>query len=254
MSDEKMTAEGYSKLKSLSDNEIAGILQKTGMIQQVTQLTDTDFFLIRQGKYTKTALDLKPSDFSKDLPEYLDITKGKIKVNYSQTRDFFNAKFLFKHKSLEIPVEYAKHKFSDSQRTELESKGYLKDKIQLTDYVGNKYDAFVSVDKQLNLVTSMPINRLSIPSNALGERNSLTDDQVESLRKGYPVTYFGYIDSKGEKSTKNVGIDRINGIVQLSSPKSGLEAAKKAEVVQSSVQENEISEKSSKKSSKSKSV
>jgi hypothetical protein len=254
MSDEKMTAEGYTKLKSLSDNEIAGILQKTGMIQQVSQLTSTDFFLIRQGKYTKTMLDLKASDFSKDLPEYLDINKGKIKVNYSQTRDFFNAKFRFKHKSLEIPVEHAKHKFSESQRNELESKGYLKDSIQLTDYLGNKYDAFVSVDKELNLVTSMPISRLSIPKNALGQKNPLTDDQVESLRKGYPVTYFGYIDSKGEKSTKAVGIDRINGIVKVSKPKSGLDAVKKAEVVQSAVQEHEIAENPQKKSSKSKSV
>jgi hypothetical protein len=120
--------------------------------------------------------------------------------------------------------------------------------------LGNKYDAFVSVDKELNLVRLMPISRLSIPQNALGERNPLTDDQVESLRKGYPVTYFGYIDSKGEKSTKTVGIDRINGIVKVSKPKSGLDAAKKAEVVQSAAQEHEIAENPKKKSSKSKSV
>ena len=236
MSEEVKAADGYKKLKNLTENEIGSILLKTRTLKNPAQLSSIDFYLLGQGKYTKTLLDLKPTGLSKDY-DFIDNSKGKIKLKVLADGKIVSG-IRYRCNAIKIPDVYANYQFTESEKKELMDKGYLKDRVVLQTEHGKEYQAFISIDKDMNSLVSMPISRLNVASNAFGKENPLTEDQLKSLRNGYPIAYFGYIDKEGNKSNKTVVIDRINGIIQVTNMKSGLKASNELELKESAIDQS----------------
>jgi hypothetical protein len=247
MSEDEKAIEGYHKLKNLTENEIGSLLHRTGKIKNPSQLTSVDFYLLSQGKYTKTLLDLRPTALSEDY-DFLDNSKGKIKLKVLADGKIVTG-IRYRCNAIKIPDVFAKYELSESDKKELTEKGFLKDRVELQSEHGHAYKAFLSIDKDMNSLVSMPISRLNVASNVLGKDNPLTDDQLKSLRNGYPIAYFGYSDKEGNKSNKTVGIDRINGIIQVSNMKSGLKSS-----IELVPKENNIEQSVARKRTKSKGV
>ncbi len=129
MSEDEKAIEGYHKLKNLTENEIGSLLHRTRKIKNPAQLTSVDFYLLSQGKYTKTLLDLRPTALSKDY-DFLDNSKGKIKLKILADGKIATG-IRYRCNAIKIPDVFAKYELSESDKKELTEKGYLKDRVEL---------------------------------------------------------------------------------------------------------------------------
>ncbi len=246
MSEIEKPVSNYQILGDLRENQIAEILTKYAGVKDITQITDNDYYMLKNGRQAKTLFDVNPGKFNKSNGDFFDTSKGKVQLVVLDGGKVV-ANVNNRRLELKIPDNWGDYVFSDNQKKELSENGYIKERITLKE----NFDVFIGIDKDLNSVVSMPIKMLHVPKNAIGNNNPLTDDQLKSLRNGYSVDYPRYVDSKGNISDKKIIIDRISGTVQRIPLVSGKDQAQKAEIAKAasiSQVENHKQEESKKKS------
>jgi hypothetical protein len=211
----------YLTINSLTKDQIIDLLANKAGITNCNVLTDSDFLLLRSGRMCESLLSTNFSKFIPDeLKDKVDTKLCKVKLNYVASIDQVRPVIVRKYNQLRIPNSYMGYEFSNFELKELEEKNRLSSIVCL-DIKNYKSEGIICVDRDLNMLKFLPIEKISI-NKSIGN-NHLNDVQIKSLRKGYPVLIQNFERNDGRKfdaiiEINNDGLSRskfaISGISQ----------------------------------------
>ncbi|MBR8774020.1 hypothetical protein IX306_001138 [Porphyromonas levii] len=96
---------------------------------------------------------------------------------------------IYRDNSYGIHYPYLGYKFSDKEKTTLQTTGNLGKVVQLTPKNGEPFSAYVSIDPLTNELVALRADRVSIPKEIKGVE--LSDQQYKDLVEGKSVKVEG---------------------------------------------------------------
>jgi hypothetical protein len=181
----------------MSKQEIISLLETKAGITNANCLSDTDFMLLRMGQMCESLL---LTNFNKFIPEKLqgkvDNKLCKVKLNFVSSIGQVRPTIVRKYNELKIPESYMGYQFSLEEIKQLLNGGRLNSTVNI-EYEDIKSTGIIAVDKELNLIKFLPLDKIGIPES-IG-KNKLTQENIGALRKGFPVFFPEFERNDGKK-------------------------------------------------------
>lgn len=182
-------------------------LGKLGITKDRLQLTgQLDKFL--NGERTSV---IDPSTLKEGQKYFLDKMPFALKLKEGSKGP--EAHVIFKENKLNIPERLQGQKLSVEDRLNLITKNHLGRTLQI-----NGKPHFVSVDRELNQVSTRDAESIKIPSKiklANGSEIQLTKDQQQLLSQGKPALIAGLMDNKNQPYTGHLIINAASGKMDI---------------------------------------